>query len=121
MTYPSTYRRPTLELTCAQYNCISLRYDHHLPPNKHTRKLHDMASNYTQPPPAYPSNNKLASVAPDEEASQPLLHPQAGPSAGLGGYYDEPMVGDVPDDFKVSGVLSKVDVPDAWLASTEPA
>ena len=59
-----------------------------------------MATNYTQPPPSYPSNNKLASVAPDEEAHQPLL-PQAGPSAGMGGYYDEPLAGDVPDDFKV--------------------
>ena len=61
-----------------------------------------MANNYTQPPPSYPSNNKLSSVAPDEEAQQPLLSSHAGPSAGFGGYYDEPLAGDVPDDFKVN-------------------
>lgn len=60
-----------------------------------------MATNYTQPPPAYGNTPKYTDVPPEEEAQQPLLHPQAGPSAGLGGYYDQPLVGDVPDDFKV--------------------
>lgn len=61
-----------------------------------------MASNYTAPPPSYPGpTNKLSSVAPDEEASQPLLPPRAGPSAGSGAFYDQPEDGDVPDDFKV--------------------
>ncbi|KAI0339853.1 UPF0005-domain-containing protein [Trametopsis cervina] len=54
-----------------------------------------MASNYTQPPPSYtgPSNKARA----DEEAGQPLLSP-AGPSSGA--YYDQPLAGDIPDDFK---------------------
>ena len=69
-----------------------------------------MASNYTAPPPSYPGpQNKLSSVPPDQEASQPLLGDTAGASSstnafarGLGAYYDQPEEGDVPDDFKVS-------------------
>ena len=63
-----------------------------------------MAANYTQPPPAYGSTNKLVA---EEEAQQPLLQSQAhaGPSsAGFGAYYDQPSADDVPDDFKVRGL-----------------
>ena len=66
-----------------------------------------MAANYTQPPPAYGSTNKLVDVSPEEEAQQPLLQSQAqaGPSnAGFGAYYDQPSADDVPDDFKVRGL-----------------
>lgn len=60
-----------------------------------------MATNYTQPPPSYSGpTNKPSSVPSDEEAGQPLLgSPRAGTSSGA--YYDQPLAGDVPDDFKV--------------------
>lgn len=61
-----------------------------------------MATNYTQPPPEYGSAPKYSDEPAEEEAQQPLLRPQAGPSAGLTGYYDQPEAGDVPDDFKAS-------------------
>lgn len=94
-------------------NLISFLNYHH-----HQNQQRNMASNYTQPPPAYPSTNKLAAVPPEEEATQPLLHPQAGPSAGFGGYYDQPLVGDVPDDFKVNiGTIRGAHVPDTMLCS----
>lgn len=59
-----------------------------------------MASNYTQPPPSYSGQNKMASNDEEAELQAPLL-PRAGPSAGFGGYHDQPLAGDVPDDFKV--------------------
>ncbi|KAI0755911.1 hypothetical protein BC629DRAFT_1553351 [Irpex lacteus] len=54
-----------------------------------------MATNYTQPPPSYtgPKNNSGR-----DEAEQPLLSPAPGPSSGA--YYDQPELGDIPDDFK---------------------
>jgi protein lifeguard len=54
-----------------------------------------MASNYSQPPPSYTGPKNNARV--NEEDMQPLLSP-AGPSSGA--YYDQPLAGDVPDDFK---------------------
>ena len=59
-------------------------------------------SNYSQPPPSYsPSKPSYGSA---EDYREPLLggrqSPQPGPSAG--GIYNQPRVGDVPDDFKVS-------------------
>ncbi|KIP11563.1 hypothetical protein PHLGIDRAFT_33284 [Phlebiopsis gigantea 11061_1 CR5-6] len=77
-----------------------------------------MAANYTQPPPAYGSTNKLVDVpSEEEEAQQPLLHAQAGPSAGFGGYHDQPLVGDVPDDFKYGTTVadSAVEIRNAFV------
>lgn len=42
----------------------------------------------------------MASNDDEAELQAPLL-PRAGPSAGFGGYHDQPLAGDVPDDFKV--------------------
>lgn len=55
---------------------------------------------YTAPPPAY-TGPKLSKVPADDEATQPLLSPTAGPSSGPGGIYDQPGFDDIPDDFKV--------------------
>ena len=55
---------------------------------------------YTAPPPAY-TGPKLSKVPDDEDATQPLLSPTAGPSSGAGGIYDQPGFNDIPDDFKV--------------------
>lgn len=61
-----------------------------------------MTTNYPTAPPSYTGpTNKISTATPDEEAAQPLLNSRAGPSAGFGGYYDQPDAGDVPDDFKV--------------------
>ncbi|THH00742.1 hypothetical protein EW026_g1819 [Hermanssonia centrifuga] len=60
-----------------------------------------MTTNYPTAPPSYTGpTNKISTATPDEEAAQPLLNSRAGPSAGFGGYYDQPDAGDVPDDFK---------------------
>ncbi|EKM54192.1 uncharacterized protein PHACADRAFT_257866 [Phanerochaete carnosa HHB-10118-sp] len=76
-----------------------------------------MASNYPVPPPSYSNNKDLTSVSSDEEAQQPLLRPQAGPSAGMGGYYDQPLAGDVPDDFKYGTTVadSAVEIRNAFV------
>ncbi|KAF7793967.1 hypothetical protein EIP86_005091 [Pleurotus ostreatoroseus] len=64
-----------------------------------------MASNYTVPPPSYSGpTNKLSSVPPEEEATQPLLSPRVGPSSAI---YDQPEHGDVPDDFKYGTTVSE--------------
>ena len=55
-------------------------------------------SNYTSAPPSYQAVSP--SKARDPEAAQPLFSPRAGPSGGA--YFDQPEVGDLPDDFKVS-------------------
>ncbi|KAJ3555011.1 hypothetical protein NM688_g2807 [Phlebia brevispora] len=71
----------------------------------HPHEKHIMASNYTVPPPSYSGpTNKLSSVPPEEEASQPLLSPRAGSSSAI---YDQPQVGDVPDDFKYGTTVSE--------------
>ena len=59
-------------------------------------------SNYPQPPPSYsPTKPAYGST---EDNREPLLggrfSPQPGPSTG--GIYNQPRLGDVPDDFKVS-------------------
>ena len=59
-------------------------------------------SNYPQPPPSYsPTKPAYGST---EDNREPLLggrfSPEPGPSAG--GIYNQPRLGDVPDDFKVS-------------------
>ncbi|KAI9060328.1 UPF0005-domain-containing protein [Trametes sanguinea] len=60
---------------------------------------------YVNPPPPYPG--KLSAVPPEDEAAQPLLGaPIAGPSAA-GGIYDQPALGDVPDDFKYGTSVSE--------------
>ena len=62
-----------------------------------------MATNYTQPPPLYTGPKSNTNGHAQDEAEQPLLStlsPGAGPSSGA--YYDQPEVGDIPDDFKVS-------------------
>ncbi|KAI0355608.1 UPF0005-domain-containing protein [Trametes cingulata] len=63
---------------------------------------------YANPPPPYPGNvGKLSSVPPEDEAAQPLLgSPVAGTSAA-GGIYDQPALGDVPDDFKYGTTVSE--------------
>ncbi|KAI8972233.1 UPF0005-domain-containing protein [Trametes punicea] len=63
---------------------------------------------YANPPPPYPGNaGKLSAVPPEDEAAQPLLGgPSAGPSAA-GGIYDQPALGDVPDDFKYGTTVSE--------------
>lgn len=63
-----------------------------------------MASNYPQPPPLY--SGPKTTIPADEEAGQPLLSPRAGSSSGA--YYDQPLAGDIPDDFKVSYIRSVV-------------
>ncbi|EPQ57002.1 UPF0005-domain-containing protein [Gloeophyllum trabeum ATCC 11539] len=59
-----------------------------------------MSTSYTAPPPAYAP--KLGHVAPDEEAAQPLLGSPRG-----GAIYDQPLAGDVPDDFKYGTTVSE--------------
>ncbi|KZT66348.1 UPF0005-domain-containing protein [Daedalea quercina L-15889] len=61
---------------------------------------------YTAPPPAYNTGPKLSKVPGDEEATQPLLSPTAGPSSGPGGIYDQPGFDDIPDDFKYGTTVS---------------
>ncbi|KZT21406.1 UPF0005-domain-containing protein [Neolentinus lepideus HHB14362 ss-1] len=62
-----------------------------------------MSTSYTAPPPAYAP--KAGQVAPDEEAAQPLL---GSPSYAAGGaIYDQPLAGDVPDDFKYGTTVSE--------------
>ncbi|CCL98655.1 uncharacterized protein FIBRA_00657 [Fibroporia radiculosa] len=57
-------------------------------------------SNYTAAPPPYRDDSRKLSTIPSENgASEPLLgSPRAGTSAG--GIYDQPELGDIPDDFK---------------------
>ncbi|KAI0675156.1 UPF0005-domain-containing protein [Trametes maxima] len=63
---------------------------------------------YANPPPPYPG--KLSSVPPEDEASQPLLgSPVAGTSAA-GGIYDQPPLGDIPDDFKYGTTVSECEI-----------
>ena len=56
-------------------------------------------SQYPAPPPSYGSSPQKPYR--DDEAASPLLgtRSQAGPSNGI---YDQPVEGDLPDDFKVS-------------------
>ena len=65
---------------------------------------------HANPPPPYPGNvGKLSAVPPEDEAAQPLLgSPVAGTSAA-GGIYNQPALGDVPDDFKVFLALALTD------------
>ncbi|TFK53648.1 hypothetical protein OE88DRAFT_1266689 [Heliocybe sulcata] len=59
-----------------------------------------MSTSYTAPPPAYAPKN-ASHVAPDEEAAQPLL---GSPGRAI---YDQPLAGDVPDDFKYGTTVSE--------------
>ncbi|OBZ70867.1 Bax inhibitor 1 [Grifola frondosa] len=68
----------------------------------------NVPSNYTTAPPPYQgSPGKLSAVPPEDDAAQPLLgSPRAGPSAGAA-IYDQPALGDVPDDFKYGTSVSE--------------
>ncbi|KAI0072506.1 UPF0005-domain-containing protein [Panus rudis PR-1116 ss-1] len=71
-------------------------------------------NNYPQPPPSYQAtSNKNNGVLADAEATQPLL--RAGPSAGA--FYDQPLAGDLPDDFKygTSVADSAVEIRNAFV------
>ena len=67
------------------------------------RHLHLPMADYNAPPPPYPGRPGKA-VPPDydEEASRPLLSPQSAGRSGAGGIYDQPNLGEIPDDFLVS-------------------
>ncbi|GLB37412.1 putative inhibitor of apoptosis-promoting Bax1 [Lyophyllum shimeji] len=58
---------------------------------------------YPVPPPSYGTTSKPAHVD-DTEAREPLL--AASGSARTGGIYDQPVAGDVPDDFKYGTTVS---------------
>ncbi|KAI0769764.1 UPF0005-domain-containing protein [Trametes elegans] len=66
---------------------------------------------HANPPPPYPGNvGKLSAVPPEDEAAQPLLgSPVAGTSAA-GGIYNQPALGDVPDDFKYGTSVSECEL-----------
>lgn len=72
--------------------------------------LFSTTMSYSNPPPPYSAPaGKLSGLPRDEEAAQPLLGSPVAGTSSAGGIYNQPELGDVPDDFKVRSLVLSAD------------